>query len=502
MRLSLRFRLFASYLLLLAASLGVIVLALLVFLDRRPVPPQQTYQQLISIAGALPLREMLLDAGIGNLATRDQIVTAFSDELSRFADERDVRVLIVDISSQTVQFDSYGQFSPGAPIYLRQEAYVVTPQIRRGIPARVNLLFGSFTDPAQSNWIFTELTGAGTGTVMNIRSRALLLANPPQDQSLQGALAEYGPALIMPLLQAALAGLIIASILAILISRTIAKPLQAVAKAVTGMAEGYYSLKAPVSGPNEVRAVAEAFNYMSAQVQATQQAQQDFLANVSHDLKTPLTSIQGFSQAIVDGAVSDPVQAAKIIYEEAGRLNRMVIELTDLARLQAGRLSMLTTAVDIALITDAVAQRLTIVAQEKGVALDVAATPVPEVSGDGDRLAQVLTNLVSNAIKYTPSGGCVDVKTQVNRGGVEVIVHDNGIGIPARELARIFDRFYQVDKARGPSRGTGLGLAIVREIIQAHGGKITVGSAGEGQGATFTIWLPSPQLSTVVRGKR
>src|SRR5262249_26168006 len=149
------------------------------------------------------------------------------------------------------------------------------------------------------------------------------------------------------------------------ISRTIVKPLQAVARAATDAAQGTYSLKAPISGPKEVRAVAEAFNYMAAQVQATQQAQQDFLANVSHDLKTPLTSIQGYSQAIMDGAASDPVEAAKIIYEEAGRLNRMVVELTDLARLQAGRLSMRTTAVDVAQIAEVVAQRLAIVAKEK-----------------------------------------------------------------------------------------------------------------------------------------
>jgi two-component system, OmpR family, sensor kinase len=502
MRFSLRVRLFASYLVLLAVSLGVIVAALLVFLDRRPVPPQQTYQQLLSIAGALRLREMLLDATSPDTAGADSVVGAFASELTQFAAERDVRVLIVDIPSQTVRFDTAGQFSTGDPIYLREEAYTVTAQQRRGIPIRVNLFFGSFTDPGQSEWIFTELTAARSGIMMDVGSRALLLADPPQDQSLQGALAEFGPALILPLAQSALAGLVVASILAILISRTIAKPLQAVAKAATSVAEGYYSLKAPDSGPKEVRAVAEAFNYMSAQVQATQQAQQDFLANVSHDLKTPLTSIQGFSQAIMDGAVSDPVQAAKIIYEEAGRLNRMVVQLTDLARLQAGRLSMRTTAVDVAQIAEVVAQRLAIVAKEKGVTLDIRTASVPEVAGDGDRLAQVFTNLLSNAIKFTPSGGCVQIKTQVNRGGVEVIVQDDGIGIPAKELPRIFDRFYQVDKSRGPARGTGLGLAIVREIIQAHGGKISVSSAGEGQGATFTVWLPSPQLSTVVRGKR
>jgi len=193
------------------------------------------------------------------------------------------------------------------------------------------------------------------------------------------------------------------------------------------------------------------------------------------------------------------VQAAQIIREESERLNRMVVELTDLARLQAGRLSMHTTAIDLGQLTTGVAQRLAIVAREKGVELDVNVQSMPEIAGDGDRLVQVVTNLISNAIKYTPMGGKVTVRTQVRRGGVELIVEDTGQGIAEAELPRIFERFYQVDKARGPQRGTGLGLAIVQEIVQAHGGTITVASAGEGRGSTFTIWLPSPDLSTMVR---
>jgi signal transduction histidine kinase len=119
----------------------------------------------------------------------------------------------------------------------------------------------------------------------------------------------------------------------------------------------------------------------------------------------------------------------------------------------------------------AISQRLSVVAQKKGVALHVQAETMPVIAGDGDRLVQVLTNLLSNAIKYTPSGGAVWLTTQVNNGGVEVVVKDTGIGIPEEDLPRIFERFYQVDKARGPKRGTGLGLAITAEIVQAHGGK-------------------------------
>jgi signal transduction histidine kinase len=290
-----------------------------------------------------------------------------------------------------------------------------------------------------------------------------------------------------------------AFILAAFISRSIARSLKSLASAAAAVAEGHYDQRVPENGPMEIQAVAQAFNRMSEQVRDTQKAQQDFLANVSHDLKTPLTSIQGYSQAIIDGAAKDPRSAANIIYEEAGRLNRMVIQLTDLARLQAGRLSMHMTAIELGQLTKAIGERLAIVAQEKGVSLEVNAPRMPEVAGDGDRLAQVITNLVSNAIKYTPSGGKVSVCTQATNGGVELVVSDNGIGIPPEDLPRIFERFYQVDKARGPRRGTGLGLAIVAEIVHAHGGKIMASSAGPGQGSTFTLWLPSPQASTIMR---
>jgi two-component system sensor histidine kinase ResE len=241
---------------------------------------------------------------------------------------------------------------------------------------------------------------------------------------------------------------------------------------------------------------------MSDKVQSEQRAQQDFLANVTHDLKTPLTSIQGYSQAIVDGAAGDPVRAAGIIYDEASRLNRLVVELTDLARLQSGRFSMHLQPINLSQLTDAIGQRLAIVAREKGVQFTVQTAPVPSVQGDGDRLAQVLTNLISNAIKYTPKGGTVQVMTGAQAAGVVVTVSDTGVGIPADELPRIFERFYQVDKARGPRRGSGLGLAIVAEIVHAHNGTIQASSGGEGQGATFTVWLPVPAPTVIAPRKR
>ncbi len=494
--MSVRARLFLSYLLLLSITLGTIVIVLAIILDTRPAPPQQTYQRLAAIAQGAPLRDVLLNALSGYGSATERINTLETD-LTLLSQDLNVRVLIINSSDDTIIFDSMQTFSPGDLVDLGLDNYSVPAAIQRGFSSRVATIFGHFEDTT-GQWLFAGLATVRSGDPTS----ALLFADPQVNQSLQQALSSFGSALALPLCQSALIGLVVASILAVVGTRTIARPLQMVASASQKVAEGNYDERVPVSGPAEVRAVAEAFNYMTEQVQATQHAQQDFLANVSHDLKTPLTSIQGFSQAIMDGAAPNPVQAAEIIYEEAGRLNRMVTQLTDLARLQAGRLSMRMTAIDMGQVLAAVAQRLQIVAREKGITLHVDAQPMPEIAGDGDRLAQVLTNLISNAIKYTPTGGDVFVSTRVSNGGVDVIVQDTGIGIPAEELPRVFERFYQVDKARGPERGTGLGLAIVREIVQAHGGRINVASAGPGKGTTFTLWLPSPDMSTIVRSRR
>ena len=216
-----------------------------------------------------------------------------------------------------------------------------------------------------------------------------------------------------------------------------------------------------------------------------------FLGNVSHDLKTPLTSIQGYSQAILDGAAENPKEAAQIIYEEASRLDRLVVELTDLVQLEAGRLSLKQETIDISQLAEGVVQSLQVLAGNQGIRLESSSEAAPLISGDGDRLAQVLMNLIGNALKFTETGGVVRVVTKSQGQGVTVAIHDTGIGISAEELPRVFERFYQVDKARGPRRGTGLGLAIAQEIVEAHGGKITVSSRGRDRGTVFRVWLPS-----------
>jgi signal transduction histidine kinase len=295
------------------------------------------------------------------------------------------------------------------------------------------------------------------------------------------------------LLFAGLGAFIISVFLAFLIARSIAKPLQSIAGAAEEIAGGNYDLKLPIATLDELRSLATSFSHMVQEVKASRQRERDFLANVSHELKTPLTSIQGFSQAILDGTAEEEAErkhAASIIIEEAGRMARLVEELLELARFDAGQIEIARREVNLADVLEECAKRFAFQAEEAGIELEMDVPALPPVLGDEDRLTQVFTNLLDNAIKHTPSGGKVKVIAKgVNQKNVKVAVTDTGSGIPPEDLPRIFERFYQVDKSRAGS-GVGLGLAIAKEIIEAHGGSISVESV-VGLGTKFTVSLPT-----------
>lgn len=493
---NLRTRLFASYVLLLLISLGVLTGVFLVALSSRPAPPQPTWQQLAAKLPPLLSRE--------TLAELRPLVGEGLGALDTFSETNGVRVLLVQPHDESaiIRYDTEGVFQARQEVDDFDFNIMAEGRLADTALGDTQIIFGGFTDPDGSEWLYSgvQIRLQLTRLQRNPQEDAMvvLLAQPPPTTTLQDALADFSSSLLPPLLQAGLIGGVVAFILAFLISRSIARPLQALATATAEVAQGNYAHRVPEHGPREIRAVATAFNQMSTEVRNAQQSQQDFLANVSHDLKTPLTSIQGYSQAIMDGAARDPADAAKIIHDEAARLNRMVVQLTDLARLEAGRLSMKVTAIDVGEMVASIGNRLSVVARKKDIRLHMEAHPMPPIAGDGDQLVQVFTNLISNAIKYTPNGGRVWVTTQVAQHGVQVSVQDTGIGIPAKDLPRIFERFYQVDKARGPKRGTGLGLAITKEIVEAHGGKISVSSPGTNRGATFIVWFPSPTAPTQI----
>jgi signal transduction histidine kinase len=313
--------------------------------------------------------------------------------------------------------------------------------------------------------------------------------------------------LVLPILGAGGTALIISLLVAFWLARWIGDPLQRVVVASRKMPSAEENFIAP-HGPQEIQELTQAFNEMNTRVQTSQRSQRDFIANVSHELKTPLTSVQGFAQALLDGTAGTPEaqkKAAQVIYNESGRMHRMVLDLLDLARLDAGTLELQRAPVDLAALLNSIVEKFTLQARAGNVTIRVETAKLPAITGDGDRLAQVFTNLVDNALKFTPAGGSLTLRAAQAGTGVHVEVADTGAGILPQALPHLFDRFYQADPSRpgGQNHGTGLGLAIVKEIVEAHGGKISVRSE-PGAGSTFTVSLPlnTPgAIKTVFRRK-
>lgn len=231
-----------------------------------------------------------------------------------------------------------------------------------------------------------------------------------------------------------------------------------------------------------------------------ERVRKDFVANVSHELRTPLTSIKGFVETLLDGAMNDPPTCRRfleIINQQTDRLVALVNDLLDLSRVESADIPLRRRPVDINALAEEIGITLGPRAAGQRLQFEVDLAPgLPLLYGDEDLLRRLLLNLVDNAIKYTPAGGRVVIRTrQEKTGGISLAVADTGVGIPRRDLSRIFERFYRVDKARSRQLGgTGLGLSIVRHVVERHGATIDVQSE-VGVGSTFTVHFPPETLA-------
>jgi signal transduction histidine kinase len=327
--------------------------------------------------------------------------------------------------------------------------------------------------------------GRAVDTRVASRFNTLVLAAP------RGRIIAIGVTLVRPLLQAGFIALGISTIIAIVLARSIYHPVQRVSQAAERIAQGRYDQEIPIAGPKEIKGLAMRFNEMTRKVKESQQQLRHFVADVSHQLKTPLTSIQGFTQAILDGTAQDSdtrERAVEVIDEESKRMIRQVNELLELSRMQAGQLQMTQELVDIKELLLHCQEIFSLRAEEKGIRLTTQIEPLTPVTGDADRLEQVFINLLDNAIKNTPAQGEVSIIAHNNAdNSVQIAVADNGPGIPPEQLPHVFERFYQ---AGGLRTGTGLGLAIAREIVLAHSGRIEA-SSEPGALTKFMVTLPT-----------
>ena len=271
--------------------------------------------------------------------------------------------------------------------------------------------------------------------------------------------------------------------------------------------KGDFSQRIPVQGKDEASQLGRSFNEMADQLKNLEVTRQSFVANVSHELRSPLTSMKGFLEAMMDGTIppEEHEHYIEIVLSETRRMTAMVNDLLDLARIESGIITVNFEAFDINELIRRTLITFEARISEKQMELDVRfAAEQTFVYADSNQISQVLRNLIDNAIKYSPEGRTLLVSTYALRKEVYVTIRDTGVGIPAEDVPHIFDRFYKVEKAHTPSPqvGSGLGLAIVKKIIEAHGQSITVKSA-RGKGTQFTFTLEKANtLKRVTDGGR
>jgi two-component system sensor histidine kinase BaeS len=280
--------------------------------------------------------------------------------------------------------------------------------------------------------------------------------------------------------------------LAVRAFRGIATPLAGVMSAADAVAEGDLSVRVPERHPGEFGRLAASFNHMVAELERADQRRRNLTADVAHELRTPLHIIQGNLEGVLDG-VYEPTEAhLNATLDETRLLSRLVEDLRTLSLAEAGQLPLHLEAVDVDELLADVRTSFSGQAEAAGIEVCVEGTGGPlTLTADVGRLDQVLSNLMSNALRHTPSGGTIRLRAEPIGGGVRIVVQDSGEGIPPEDLPYIFDRFWRGDRARtrGGGVGSGLGLAIARQLVRAHGGRIGVESI-LGEGSTFTLELP------------
>jgi len=246
-----------------------------------------------------------------------------------------------------------------------------------------------------------------------------------------------------------------------------------------------------VQSEDEIGELAQAFNAMADGLARLEELRRNMVSDVAHELRTPLSNIRGYLEAVRDGVVEPRPEVIASLYEEAMLLNRLVDDLQELSLAEAGQLRLERRPVAPADVVNKATEAARAQAAAKGIALQVDLPEgLPLVDVDSQRIGQVLGNLLSNALTHTPSGGKVVITAQARQSDVELRVGDTGEGISPEHLPYIFERFYRADKSRSRATGgTGLGLSIARQLVEAHGGRISVASQA-GRGTTFTFTLP------------
>lgn len=329
-----------------------------------------------------------------------------------------------------------------------------------------------------------RVEGQVVGYVLLEGAIARLLPDTPEADFMQ----RVQTAILFSGITAAVLALVVGGILA----RTLMRPIHALTTATHAVAQGEFGHQVEVDGEDELGELAIAFNQMSADLARTTQARRQMTADIAHDLRTPLTVLMGYTEALSDGKLEGNVETYAVMHREAQHLDRLISDLRLLSLVDSGDLPLNRTRMAPAALLERAAATHFVQAEERGIRLTVEADAgLATVSVDPERVARVLNNLVTNALRYTPEGGRITLRAEAREvDRVALIVEDTGTGISPEELPHIFDRFYRSDRSRQGTGESGLGLAIVKSLVEAHGGTVVVKST-PGSGTTFTVMLPA-----------
>jgi signal transduction histidine kinase len=377
-----------------------------------------------------------------------------------------------------------GQAPPEQALPVQQPPYVfalIDTEGRVVLPAGPYRLGETVADDLLADGVPIEVDGQVVGT-------ALATGDPP---ALSVQEQRYLDRTNLASLYAALAAVLVALVLGIFLARTLTRPVRELTAATRAMAQGALKQQVPVRSQDELGALADSFNRMSADLARANEARRQMTADIAHDLRTPLSVIAGYTEGLRDGVLPPTPKTFETMHVEAEHLRRLIEDLRTLSLADAGELALMRQPTLPQELLDRTAAAHLPHARQRAVSLEVTAPhDLPPVQVDPERMTQVLGNLVSNALRYTPAQGRIILSAGRQNGEVLLMVRDTGAGITPESLPRIFDRFYRSDQARQVAEGeSGLGLAIAKSLVELHGGRIWVESIPE-QGTTFTIALP------------
>jgi signal transduction histidine kinase len=348
---------------------------------------------------------------------------------------------------------------------------------------------------------FLVVVAAALGTV----GIAMLLVSPayfseamghmpgdPMGEAMgEATLVAFKAAIRQAILAATVIAVVTATIVSLAVAARLARPITALVRAAGRVSGGHYAERVPADEPGELGELAASFNEMAGSLEATERRRLQLVGDVAHELRTPLTTLDGYLEGLEDGVIEPLPQTWQLLRAETARLTRMVNGLSELWRAESHQLPLRIDTIDAAEVAREVVEGFLPQAEARGVRFEVEATSAI-ATADRDRLAQILSNYLSNALRYAPDGSAITVIARADGDVIRVSVADRGPGLAADQLEAVLERFYRVDSARSRTAGgSGIGLAIARALAEAMGGRAWAASPGPGLGATFNVELPA-----------